>query len=221
VPDASYFESERFALTPSKLRYLEYLVSLLQRESVRPPARVLEIGAGTGLFAMAAERAGYDVTGIEASSHAVDVASGRVRGTMICHDANRPLDLADASFDAAVMFDVIEHLHDYPTTLSEAFRVLRPGGLVVVITLNAFSVVRPLLGRRWSWHQDPTHVVLFSSRSLRQAMRDAGFETIAISTIFNFFSAGESTGLLRPLRRLGAVWRVPCCGDSLLATGRR
>ncbi len=219
MPDAPYFQQERFQLHAGKRRYLEFLVDLVRRESIAPPASLLEIGSGTGLFAMVAEEAGYSITGVEAASYAAAEAQKRVRGPILCRDANQRLDLPSHSFDAVVMWDVIEHLHDVATTLDEARRLLRPGGKIFVITLNAGSIVRPILGRRWAWYQDPTHVFLFSIRTLRAAIRDAGFSDIRMSTILNFHSAGESFAPLRPFRRLGGVLRIPWGGDSLLAIG--
>lgn len=221
MSDAPYFERERFAATPEKLRYLEYLVGRLRRESILPPARLLDIGSGTGLFVTAAEAAGYQVTGIESSSHAAALARARVHGTILCHDANRPFDLPDGAFDVVTMLDVIEHLTEWAGALRESRRVLKPGGVLVVVTLNAHSIARPLLGRRWAWYQDPTHVALFSRATLRSAILEAGFDRLRMTTIFNFLTAGESFPPLRVLRGLGGVLSIPWFGDSLLAIASR
>lgn len=221
MPDAPYFERERFVLSPAKERYLQWLVALLRREAAPPPAPILEIGCGTGLFGAAAEAAGYAFTGVEASPVACEAARSRLRGEVLCRDANLPLDLADSAFDAVILLDVIEHLRDHAVALREAHRLLRPGGTLFVITLNAHSAARPLLGRRWAWHQDPTHVTLFSAGTLGSAIAGAGFPRIRMSTIFNFYSAGESFAPLRPLRALGGVLRIPLVGDSLLAVATR
>lgn len=145
--DESYFERETFQLHPEKRRYFDYVLGLLRAESIVPPASLLDIGAGVGLFAEAAERAGYSVTGVEASSHAAALARSRVHGPILCHDANSRLDLPERSFDAVTMLDVIEHLRGFATTLDDASRLLRRDGRLILITLNAHSVLRPLLGR--------------------------------------------------------------------------
>ncbi|MCM2313724.1 MAG: class I SAM-dependent methyltransferase [Thermoanaerobaculia bacterium] len=219
--DESYFERETFQLHPAKGHYFDYVLRLLRAESIVPPAHLLDIGAGVGLFSEAAEGAGYRVTGVEASSHAAALARARVRGPILCHDANSRLDLPERSFDAVTMLDVIEHLRDFTTTLGDASRLLRTDGKLILITLNAHSVLRPLLGRDWSWYRDPTHVHLFSARTLRAAVLGAGFGKVRITTIFNFHSAGESSPPFRPLRRLGRVLRFPWVGDSLLVVATR
>lgn len=219
--DESYFERETFQLHPGKGRYFDYILGLLRAESIVPPASLLDVGAGVGLFAEAAERAGYNVTGIETSSHAAALARSRVRGPVLRHDANSRLDLPERSFDAVTMLDVIEHLRDFTTALDEASRLLRRDGKLILITLNANSVLRPLLGRKWSWYRDPSHVHLFSARSLRAAVLGAGFEKVRTTTIFNFHSAGESSPFFRRLRRFGRVLRLPWGGDSLLVVATR
>ncbi len=95
-----------------------------------PPARVLEIGCGTGVNL----REGGDrwTTGI-----GVDI---EMRALTYCRDlavvqadALVALPFADISFDAVVLLDVLEHLADPGALVRELGRVLRPGGAVVIM----------------------------------------------------------------------------------------
>src|SRR5215208_5352451 len=95
------------------------MLQLIQREAP-PPARMLEVGAGGGLFLKAAERAGWDVGGVELSTAAVDFARTRL-GLDVRNEAAEQLSFAPASFDVAVMFDTIEHLLD-PAAVVRAIR---------------------------------------------------------------------------------------------------
>jgi SAM-dependent methyltransferase len=220
VHDAEYFEREYFQLHPGKLRYLDYLVRLLSHHGV-PSGRVLDVGAGYGFFLAALEKAGYEAHGIELSPHAVEQARRRTRGQVVEQGAEEPFPFPDSHFDAVTLLDVIEHLKDYGTALASCRRVLKPGGKLFVITLNAHSLARPLLGKRWAWYQDSTHIHMFTPRMLREGLEGAGFGVEALITESNFCSVGEGTKFLKPLRVIGRVVHTPAFGDSLLAVARR
>ncbi|HKI04241.1 MAG TPA: class I SAM-dependent methyltransferase [Thermoanaerobaculia bacterium] len=218
--DASYFEREYFQLHPGKVKYLEYLVGLLRVHGI-PGGRVLDVGAGYGFFLEALEKAGYEADGIEVSPHAAEQARRRTHGQVAEQGAEEPFPFPEERFDAVTLLDVIEHLQDYPAALASCRRCLRPGGKLFVITLNAHSLARPLLGKRWAWHQDPTHIHMFSPRMLREGLEGAGLEVETLKTESNFCSVGEGTKFLKPLRVIGRVVHTPILGDSLLAVARR
>lgn len=218
MAEPEYFDREYFRLHGGKVRYLEYLAGLLSRHGV-DTGPVLDVGSGYGFFLGALVDHGYPAAGLELSPHACRRSRGFTDGWVIEGDAEAPLPFRAGSFTAATIFDVIEHLERYRETLGECRRVLRPGGKVFIVTLNRFSAARPLLGKRWSWYQDPTHVHMFSGRRLRNDLVDAGFQEVTSTTILNFCSVGESTPGLAPLRRIGRVVRVPAFGDALLVVG--
>jgi SAM-dependent methyltransferase len=215
-----YFEREYFQLHPGKRKYLAYLIGLLRAHGVEG-GRVLDIGSGFGFFLEALEKAGYQPYGIELSPHAVAAARGRTSAPIVTASAEAPFPFPDGTFAAITFLDVIEHLPDYPATLASCYRTLAPGGKLFVITLNAGSLARPLLGRRWAFHLDPTHVHMFSAARLRQSLRDARLEPVALTTISNFYNVGEGNPLLKPLRGIGRVVATPYLGDSLLAVATR
>ncbi len=219
--DPSYFEREYFQLHPGKVKYLEYLVGLLRTHGVPAAGRVLDVGAGYGFFLEAAERSGYEMHGIELSEHAAAEARKRARGEVFVQGAEAPFPFPDGHFDAITMFDVIEHLPHYEVALASCQRCLKPGGKLFVITLNAHSAARPLLGKRWAWYQDPTHVHMFTGRMLREGFAAAGLETEVLKTESNFCSVGEGTKFLKPLRVIGRVVHTRAFGDSLLAVARQ
>jgi SAM-dependent methyltransferase len=217
---AGYFDREYFQLHPGKVRYLDYLVRLLGRHGV-PGGRVLDVGAGYGFFLAALEKAGYEAYGLEVSSHAAEQARQQTRGPVIEQGAEEPFPFPDGHFDAVTLLDVIEHLRDYRATLESCRRVLKPGGKLLVITLNGHSLARPLLGKRWAWYQDPTHIHMFTPRMLREGLEGAGLVVETLITESNFCSVGEGTKFLKPLRVIGRVVHTPVFGDSLLAVARK
>jgi SAM-dependent methyltransferase len=215
-----YFDREYFQLHPGKRKYLDYLIGLLRAHGVAG-GRVLDIGSGYGFLLEALEQAGYQPSGIEHSPQAVAAARRRTSASIVNASAEDPFPFPDGHFAAITFLDVIEHLDRYPQTLASCRRTLAPGGKLFVVTLNAGSLARPLLGRRWSFHLDPTHVHMFSARRLRDAFRDAGLVTERLTTLSNFCNVGEGNPKLKPLRRIGRVVTTPWLGDSLLGIARR
>ncbi|HEY0781342.1 MAG TPA: class I SAM-dependent methyltransferase [Thermoanaerobaculia bacterium] len=218
--DPAYFAREYFQLHPGKRKYLDYLIGLLKKNGVTA-GRVLDVGSGYGFFLAALEQAGYEAVGLELSAHAVAIARERTRAEIATGSAEAPFPFPEASFDAITLLDVIEHLDRYPDTLASCRRALKPGGLLFVITLNSGSLARPLLGKKWSFHLDPTHVHMFSAARLRGALADAGLAPVTLTSISNFCSVGEGNPMLKPLRAIGRVVTTPWLGDSLLGIARR
>jgi 2-polyprenyl-6-hydroxyphenyl methylase/3-demethylubiquinone-9 3-methyltransferase len=124
----------------------------------------------------------------------------------------------DGAVDVVLAADVIEHLEDGNALLAEAFRVLRPGGTVIVSSVNAWDLRRwthPWLGRVWSALTDPTHRHFYSPPELRRALQSAGFEEVRTW-------AGLKPMAWLPLRRprIGIPY-PPLLGNGLAATGRK
>jgi SAM-dependent methyltransferase len=218
VEDRDYFDQEHFTLHEGKVRYLAALVDLLKRHGVSA-GRVLDVGSGFGFFLRALEQAGYEPYGLEVSEYARERAREYTDAPVVTQTAEDSFPFESDYFDAITMFDVIEHITDFQSMLVECKRTLRPGGRIFVITPSGHSIARFLLGKRWSWHMDPTHVHMFTPGSLRSALQDAGFGHVKTTTYFNFYIVGDATTALRSLRRVARFVPMPLVGDSVLAVG--
>jgi ubiquinone/menaquinone biosynthesis C-methylase UbiE len=147
---------------------------------------VLDLGCGDGRFARAAAEAGAaDVVGVDvapgaiARAEAASAGTERVRFAVVDDD----LPFADASFDLVWCSEVLEHVVDTARLLSEARRVLRTGGPLVVTT-PAHGLLRRLglaLGG-WDRHFDPRGADLrfYTATALRELLSDFGFEAIVV-----------------------------------------
>lgn len=96
----------------------------------------------------------------------------------------------DASLDTVLFSEVIEHLDLPDKALSEIYRVLRPGGRVIVIFPNdrTFMLARLAMGMVREALYDPGHVRQWTPRQIHQALRDAGFTLLARRSIpFSFW----------------------------------
>lgn len=165
------------ARTPAMLLQRQWTsgrLALAGRERAMPAAgaRLLEIGAGHGLFLAAARDRGYDVVGVElsvnAAAHARDALGLTMHSTQLEH---APL---DGRFDVICAWDTIEHVPD-PVAFWRAVRErLTDDGVVLFSTPYFSSLPSRVLRRRW-WTLKPTeHIWHFTPRTHRIVAEAAG-----------------------------------------------
>jgi len=94
------------------------------------PLRVLDVGCGAGGFIESLATLADEVHAVDVEPAILGRASERSL-TSCTRGAAEALPYRDGSFDVVCLFDVIEHVDDDRAALREAFRVVRPGGLVV------------------------------------------------------------------------------------------
>lgn len=159
-----------------RLPYLRRLVA--QHFPPDRGAAILELGCGYGALVHVAREAGYGaITGVDGSPTQVEAAQ-RLGIAGVRHgDLWETLRAqGDATLDAVVAFDVLEHCvrDELVPFADEVHRVLRPAGRWIVHTCNGES---PFGGR--SRYGDLTHELAFTPRSMGQLMRACGFEHTA------------------------------------------
>ncbi|MBY0276145.1 class I SAM-dependent methyltransferase [Candidatus Binatia bacterium] len=204
-----YARAERIVSLGSGFLYRK---NALQRASLAPGMRVLDVATGTGLVARAALQLGIaarDLVGLDPSAGMLreagaPVAFGAVRGVA---DA---LPFADASFDFLCMGFALRHVGDLRATFAEYRRVLRPGATLLVLEISRPSSplgyrvaktylqqVVPFVTRlgtrdddaermmRYYWH---TIDACVAPQAILDAMTGAGLRVAPRKTYFGMFS---------------------------------
>jgi 2-polyprenyl-3-methyl-5-hydroxy-6-metoxy-1,4-benzoquinol methylase len=149
----------------------------------RSRERLLDVGCGAGYFLDAARAAGWQVTGVELSEPASQVARSLL-GLDVFTGALVEAAFSDGAFDLVTMFEVVEHMRDPGAALREANRVLRQGGLLAVEVPNDMDAYRAALasaGNRW-WVIPPVHLYYFNASTLSRWLLMNGFEPVYLAT---------------------------------------
>lgn len=208
VEDTLYVE-EREGRVLTFERHLKPLEQLAGPPAGRP---LLDVGCHTGVFVEIAARHGWDAWGVELSRWAVERA--QARGLRVAQGTLETADLPEAHFDVVTMWDVIEHLTDPRGALEQAYRLLKPGGLVVVHTIDIDSLFARLMGARWPWLME-MHIYYFSRRTLRAMLEQSGFQVLSDRPQGRYLRLGylmNRVGALMPLVGQPAEWLVTKLG---------
>lgn len=166
------------------------LMTLIRRERRRhnlmyldktKPGRLLEVGCGDGSRLNKIRKLGWGAEGQEVDQAAAEIARSKYGLSVHLGDL-RSLGLKELSFDAVIMNHVIEHVHDPVTLLSECFRILKPGGMLVAITPNIESYGHKYFGPDCRMLEPPRHIHLFSQKTLKLLASKAGFQSYEVWT---------------------------------------
>lgn len=187
---------------------IEYLSTLRLIERYFPSTgRVLDLGGGPGRYTLDLLQHGFQVTLLDLSPELVALAGRRlaahnlVADALLVGDARDLAAFADHTFDALLVMGPLYHLSarsDRLRVLTEARRVLKPGGRALMAYLNSWGLIRTGLTdfpERFSdpafvqglFHEGGLGIWYWSNPELAQAeLAEAGFETVAYGGMEGF-----------------------------------
>ena len=157
---------------------------LFQSFGLQSGMKMLEPGCGRCEFLSNFKELGLEVYGVDISPEAAEFAEGFT--VKLCDVENEPLPFGDDTFDVLYSKSFIEHLHNPGKYLEEAYRVLKPGGMLLTLVPDWESNYK-------IYFDDFTHRIPFTQPSLVDAYKIYGFTDIKS---YRF-------------RQLPIVWRFP------------
>ncbi|WP_028108381.1 bifunctional 2-polyprenyl-6-hydroxyphenol methylase/3-demethylubiquinol 3-O-methyltransferase UbiG [Ferrimonas futtsuensis] len=119
---------------------LHHILNEIQRHFGDKPLSILDVGCGAGILTEPLARAGHQVLGIDAS--AVNIRVARQNGWELSanlsyrHCLSQTLVEEGAGFDLVLNTEVVEHVPDPARLLKECGELVKPGGMMMVATLN-------------------------------------------------------------------------------------
>jgi 2-polyprenyl-6-hydroxyphenyl methylase/3-demethylubiquinone-9 3-methyltransferase len=158
-PDGRFRSVHAFnaARIPLLLRELPARLALAAGDPAKPLAgvKIADIGCATGLVSEAMARAGAEVLAVDAAAGNIAIARAAAAqaGLAIDYRVALPEQLAEEAgrLDAVLCLEVVEHVGDLDAFLAASARLVRPGGLMVVATLNRTleSFAKAILGAEY------------------------------------------------------------------------
>lgn len=199
----------------------------------KPHGKILDLGCGNGDFLLEMKYLGWDVTGIEVDDTAAE--EGRKAGLNITTGILNPSTFKENTFDVIYTNNVIEHLPNPVEVVTTCYRILKPGGTLIIKTCNNESFAHSIFKGNYRGLEIPRHYFIYSPSSLKILAERSGFMTKKMITSFNeyiWFSSyklakkmknpAETNGnmfitpLLRTLQSL-LLTVVPSRGDDIMA----
>jgi 2-polyprenyl-3-methyl-5-hydroxy-6-metoxy-1,4-benzoquinol methylase len=168
VEDSTYAEERE----GRELTFSKHLADMEKRIGPANGRSLLDVGAYIGVFVEVAREAGWNAYGVEPSRWAVEVA--HKRGLPVIEGTQDADALQGMQFDVVTLWDVIEHVDDPADEIRKAYQLLKPGGTIVVHTMDIDSLMSRLMQGRWPWLMD-MHIHYFSQQTLQAMLRQAGF----------------------------------------------
>jgi SAM-dependent methyltransferase len=178
-------------------------VRTLLQPFAHPGMRVLDLGCATGIALEALCDLGLapeKMTGMDVSEYAI----GRAREVLPAvrfHVADIESAALPHDIDLILLLDVIEHLFDPETFFRRVAECLAPDGCMVITTPDPESLMRKMLGARWSEFHPGEHLVFLGS---------AWFERVSATSGLNIRRAwhhGKHVTLRHLTERLHGIWR--------------
>ena len=192
--EPSYFAGERYYLDyVAHERNHRRLARRVLREMARHApgrGRLLDVGAAAGFLLDEARRDGWQAAGVELSPSMSRHARDSL-GLEVVSGALQDAGFAPASFDAVSFIDSIEHVAEPRATVARALELLKPGGIMSVLTPNVASALARLMGPGWPHYTPPEHLLYFSRSTLCQLLGSAGLRVESVSALGHYFSLAE------------------------------
>lgn len=178
---ANYFEG----MNINKKTFYERIKRINKKISNK--GRMLDVGSAFGDSLYEAKLLGWkDLYGVELSDFAA--AKAREKGLKIKAGTLKSAKFPSDYFDVVTLQDVIEHVKDPNSEIQEIKRVLKPGGLVFIVTPDVEGVWAKLLGKNWYHYKPGEHIMYFSQETLKKLLKNAGFKDIETRKTYHVMS---------------------------------
>jgi SAM-dependent methyltransferase len=159
-------------------------------------AKILEIGSGLGYLTYALYKSGYDITGIDISSKAVEQAKRNFGDFYIACDLFDYANKKPGSYDVIILTEVIEHITNPMEFIETALKLLKSKGAIVITTPNKSIYPDDIV---WETESPPIHQWWFSENSFEYMRNQFGLK-MSLINFREFYSRNPKVLRLNKIR---------------------
>lgn len=206
-----------------EMKQIGFTRLLALAETFVSPGSLVDIGSALGDMLLAASRRGWKAAGIERNSYAVARANELIPNATF-HGSLEDFNYPAATADLVTCVDVIEHLRQPTCAFRRVIELLRPGGCLLLTTVDVDGWQSRVCGHRWvHYHRD--HLWYFNRQSLQGLAHQAGFEVIICRTarktfklryILEIFATQKHSGIMSVVAERTLRWIPACLGSYVL-----
>ena len=171
--------------------YYAVCKTLVEKLADRAQTTICEVGCGQGYLTYALVKAGFKATGVDISQKAVDLARTRYGDYYFCGNLKDFVERNLHRPQYVVATELIEHLTDPVSFVSEMLEFVSPGGSLVVTTPNKLSSAGPI----WDTELPPVHLWWFTKKGLTEIARKVDCE-INFVDLTEFYKMNVKFGLV-------------------------
>lgn len=142
-----------------------------------PKGNFLDIGSSFGGFLNRAKMAGFEAFGIEISEYSAQYANER--GIRTYNGSLIEADFPEEFFDVITLVEVIEHLEKPDLIFPKLFKILKPGGLLLIQTANFDGMQAITEGPKYHYYL-PGHLYYYSLSNLKKILTQNGFKSFHV-----------------------------------------
>jgi 2-polyprenyl-3-methyl-5-hydroxy-6-metoxy-1,4-benzoquinol methylase len=153
-------------------------VNLVVRFAKKKIGMHLDLGAGTGAFVHAMEKAGWNTIGFEPDEQARKRANKLYKASV--YPAKDFYQIPDGGYDAITLWHVLEHVHKLQETVQKISKLLSPKGKVFIAVPNYTCYDAKHYGTHWAAYDVPRHLYHFTPQAMKILLEKHGLKIISV-----------------------------------------